>query len=64
MADAHKQYMIERSSSGSQSHDDYEMQGLPQMGGTQADEHDMRMLGREQVLNVSQTRYSHPKSHQ
>lgn len=30
----------------------FELKDMSKLGGTQADEHDMRMLGRTQVLNV------------
>jgi hypothetical protein len=30
----------------------FELQNLSKLGGTEADDHDMRMLGRTQVLNV------------
>lgn len=32
--------------------DDYEMRSFSRLGGTDADEHDMRVLGRVQQLNV------------
>lgn len=35
-------------------HDDYEMRSFSRFGGTDADEHDMHILGRVQELNVSQ----------
>jgi len=39
--------------SGSEPTDDaYEMRSLSQLGGTEADEYEMRMLGRIQQLNV------------
>lgn len=37
-------------------HGGYEMQSYSKLGGTEADEHDMQMLGRTQQLNV---RYAH-----
>jgi hypothetical protein len=43
---------VERSSSPENVVDDIELSGLNKFGGTVADEHDMAMLGREQVLNV------------
>jgi choline transport protein len=39
-------------SSSVEANDNFEMQNMSQLGGTNNDEHDMRMLGRTQVLNV------------
>jgi len=39
-------------SSSVDANDNFEMRNISQLGGTNNDEHDMRMLGRTQVLNV------------
>jgi hypothetical protein len=39
-------------SSSVEANDNFEMRNISQLGGTNNDEHDMRMLGRNQVLNV------------
>jgi choline transport protein len=39
-------------SSSLEANENIEMQNISQLGGTNNDEHDMRMLGRTQVLNV------------
>lgn len=44
-------YAVERSNS-SREENGYELRSLSQLGGTDADEHDMQMLGRIQQLNV------------
>jgi len=51
--DGQKPYIVE----GTSGPDDgvYELQNTSKHGGTAADEHDMRMLGRTQVLNVRGT---------
>jgi hypothetical protein len=48
--DLAKSHMAE--SSSVEANDNFEMQNISQLGGTNNDEHDMRMLGRTQVLNV------------
>jgi hypothetical protein len=44
-------FAVERSNS-SREEDGYELRSWSQLGGTDADEHDMQMLGRTQQLNV------------
>lgn len=39
-------------------HGGYEMQSYSKLGGTEADEHDMQMLGRTQQLNVRYANHS------
>jgi hypothetical protein len=46
-----KNNVVERSNS-SREEDGYELPNWSQLGGTDADEHDMQMLGRTQQLNV------------
>jgi hypothetical protein len=48
--DLAKSHMAE--SSSVEANDNFEMRNISQLGGTNNDEHDMRMLGRTQVLNV------------
>jgi hypothetical protein len=49
-----KNHMAE--SSSFEANDNFEMRNISQLGGTNNDEHDMRMLGRTQVLNVRELR--------
>jgi choline transport protein len=39
-------------SSSVEANDNFELQNISKLGGTNNDEHDMAMLGRTQVLNV------------
>jgi hypothetical protein len=45
-------------SSSVEASDNIEMQNFSQLGGTSNDEHDMRLLGRTQVLNVRRSENS------
>jgi hypothetical protein len=45
-------------SSSVDANDNIEMQNISQLGGTSNDEHDMRLLGRTQVLNVRRSENS------
>jgi hypothetical protein len=45
-------------SSSVEANDNIEMQNFSQLGGTSNDEHDMRLLGRTQVLNVRRSEIS------
>ncbi len=47
-------------SSSVEANDNIEMQNFSQLGGTSNDEHDMRLLGRTQVLNVRRSENSKP----
>jgi hypothetical protein len=51
-----KNHMAE--SSSVEANDNIEMQNFSQLGGTSNDEHDMRLLGRTQVLNVRRSENS------
>jgi choline transport protein len=51
MSEDQKGYVLEESSL-EREENGFEMCNLTQLGGTEADEHDMRMLGRTQQLNV------------
>jgi choline transport protein len=46
-----KNYAVERSNSEHEG-DGFQLRSATELGGTDADEHDMRMLGRMQQLNV------------
>jgi hypothetical protein len=48
-----KSFVVDGSNSNSERDDDgFELRSWAQLGGTEADEHDMRTLGRTQQLNV------------
>jgi len=54
MSKDQKLYIVEGTSSTDS--DGFEMRSLSKLGGTEADEQEMRMLGRTQVLNVRTSR--------
>lgn len=53
MADVQKGFALEGGSSNSEREDEgFEMRSYAQLGGTEADDNEMRMMGRTQQLNV------------
>lgn len=52
LSEDQKGYILEDNSSPEREENGFELRSLNQLGGTEADEHDMRMLGRTQQLNV------------
>ena len=53
MKESSKAYAVDGNSLTDRVEDGIEMRNFSQLGGTDADEHEMRMLGRIQQLNVS-----------
>lgn len=55
-----KDYVVESGSHSDPADNGFEMQNYSQLGGTHADEQEMRMLGRTQQLNVRISQVYHP----
>jgi hypothetical protein len=52
-SDNQKPYIVEDTSIPDHPDNGFELRNLSQLGGTEIDDHEMRMLGRTQQLNVS-----------